>query len=596
MAGSEKPRIGRFEIHALLGSGMQGRVYLGFDPQLERKVAIKVITHQRRGAAPNTSFIDEARIVAKLAHPNIIPVYDAGLHRNLPYLVFEYVRGRTLRTVLQESGAYPERSGVELMRQVLDGLAAAHALGILHLDLSPNNIMVEHDGRARIMDFGLARFATSMLGDEWRETVTGTPRYMSPEHFTGGQLTTQTDVFATGLIFFEVLTGEPAVREEKLTNLMTAIRSGDFDWPGLAARKVSSEVVGVIREALAVSGAARYRDAGEMAGVLKDIVAAKTARGDGTLPLQFILRRLQRRPEFPAFSTSVAEINRLTDDESNAGLDQLSDVVMRDYGLTNRLMKVSNSAFFDRGGMGVKTVSQAIALVGMKLVRMLCNGLLLLDHGGEKNPALRDAMVRSFITGLIARRIAGPERRALAEEAFVCGLFHELGRNLLVYYLEDEFLDIQRRVQKGAAQEEAEIEVLGTTCAAIGQAIAGNWKFPPIILQAMETFAPGTVPAPRGDGEAERQLANFAAELCAVATLPSPLPAIARLALLAQRFEGIYSGRAPDLAVLLRGALEEFAELAPTLGVQLDTSEFCRRLEALLVEVAPSVPAEMIID
>ena len=178
----------------------------------------------------------------------------------------------------------------------------------------------------------------------------------------------------------------------------------------------------------------------------------------------------------------------------------------------------------------------------------------------------------------------------------MCGLFHELGRNLLIYYLEDEYIDIQRRVQKGAAPEEAEMEVLGTTCAAIGQAIAGNWKFPPIILQAMETLAPGTVPAPRGMGEAERQLANFAAELCAVATLPSALPAIARLALLAQRFEVIYSGRAPDLAVLLRGALEEFAELAPTLGVQLETSEFCRRLEALLAELAPSVPAAMIVD
>ena len=590
MAEARKPKIGRFEIQALLGSGMQGRVYLGFDPQLERPVAIKVVTRQRRAGEPSDAFLEEARIVAKLSHPNIIPVYEAGLHHGLPYVVFEYVRGRTLRAVLEASGAYPVPQGVELMRQILEGLGAAHAQGILHLDLSPSNVMVENDGRARIMDFGLARFATSLAHGVWRGSVTGTPRYMSPEHFTGGVLSTQADVFAIGLVFFEVLTGTPAARGETLSTLMAEIRGGDFDWPALSAKQVSSEIVGVLREALAVSHKARYRDAGEMAGVLKEILAAKTARGDGTLPLQFILRRLQRRPEFPAFSTSIAEINRLTGDESTAGIDQLSAVVMRDYALTNRLMKVANSAFFDRGGRGVKTVSQAIALVGMKLVRMLCNGLMLLDHGGEKNPALRDAMVRSFVTGIIARRIAGPARRALAEEAFVCGLFHELGRNLLIYYLEDEHIDIQRRVQRGAALEDAEREVLGTTAAAIGQAIAGQWKFPPIILHSMETLPPGQIPAPRSAGEAERQLANFGAELCGIASLPSPLPVSARFALLAQRYGAVYAGRAADLALLLRGALDEFAELAPTLGVELATSEFWQRAEALLVEVNPEAP------
>ncbi len=476
MQPAKKPRFNRFDLLSKLGSGLHGRVFLAWDPQLERKVALKILTRQRDNQATLDQFFAEARAVAKIAHAQVVPLFEAGSEQGLPYLVFEFVEGAPLREYLK-STQLDVPAACAKFKQIVEGVAAAHALGIAHLDLSPNNVLVDQRGTMRVMDFGLSRFVATSNKSDHEDDAQGTPRYMSPEHFAGAPLDMRTDVFALGLIYYELLVGRPAASAQKLRELVAQIEETQFDWLALEAHGTPPEVISVIRDALARVPARRFKHAGEMLGALQEAEATSAARENGDLAVKFLLRRLQRRPEFPAFSNSINEINRLTEESSQAGLHELAAVVMRDFSLTNRLLKVANSAFFARADEGATTVLHAISRVGTKTVRLLCNGLLMFEHLKSDNPVLQDALVESFVSGLLGRLLALQLCRELAEEAFVAAMFNRLGRNLLIYYLDDEYTEILQRVQHGVPLLQAERAILGTTSSQVGAAVAASWKF-----------------------------------------------------------------------------------------------------------------------
>ncbi|MGD9602256.1 MAG: HDOD domain-containing protein [Gammaproteobacteria bacterium] len=582
MTAASRPTFKRFELLSRLGSGLHGRVYLAWDPQLERKVALKVLTRQRDSKATLDQFFAEARAVAKVAHANVVPLFEVGAEKGLPYLVFEYVDGAPLKEYLKTT-VLDFASACSQFLQIADGVAAAHAAGIAHLDLSPNNVLVDGRGTLRVMDFGLSRFVERAKVVDADDDVQGTPRYMSPEHFTGAPLDLRTDVFALGLVFFEMLTGRPAGNASKLRELTTQIRTTRFDWHVLHERGVPPEAVSILRDALAREPARRFAHAGELAGALREALDAVTARGNRDLAVQFVLRRLQRRPEFPAFSNSIAEINRLTDEQSQASLQDLAAVVMRDFSLTNRLMKVANSAFFARSDSGVTTVLQAISRVGTKTVRLICNGLLMFEHLKGSNPVLQDALVESFVSGLLARLLALQLCREVSDEAFVAAMFNRLGRNLLIYYLEDEYAEVQTRVTQGMPALQAERVILGTTCAEVGAAVAANWKFPAPLISSMAALPPGVVPAPASEPDRMRALAHFANELCSLAATSDHADPAAELAQLGQRYQRVFRTLPTDLATALEVALDKFGDIATSLGIAPEKNGFCCRAREFLV-------------
>lgn len=595
MSETRKPRVGRFELQAELGRGFHGRVYLAWDTQLERKVALKLLLSTSGDKASREQFLTEARAVARLAHPNVIPLYDAGVHGNVPYLVFEFVEGELLKAMIRRQGALPWEQAVDKFRQILGGVAAAHAANVAHLDLSPNNLLVDRDGRVRVMDFGLARLVSRIVDADDEDEIHGTPRYMSPEHFRGGPLDLQTDVFALGLVFYELLVGRPAVPAEGLNGVRSAITGGHFDWQPMSTLGVPPEIVAVVRDALALDKTSRFRDAADVGRALDEAMQVRAKPADTDIAVQFLLRRLHRRPEFPAFSNSIVEINRLTADDSTAGVNELAAVVQRDFSLTNRLMKIANSAFFDRAGGGVTTVSQAISLVGTRLVRMLCNGLLVFDHMQRGRPALQDALVCSFVAGLMARYFGQRVRRELAEEAFIGALFNRLGRNLVIYYLEDEYAEIQRLVAADVPPLQAEQRVLATTYAAIGAAVAATWKFPPALIASMAPLLSGVWNPPETPADALHAYAHLANELCERANLEECDPAVA-LDEIALRFRGVYKGSPAMLAELLGASLEKFRELAPTLGVDVAHNDFYRRATAFCALAAEQAAAQAVTE
>lgn len=576
-------RIGRFLVERPLGSGLQGSVYLAVDPDLQRKVAVKILKlYDKYVDAGTMPFCpSEARIVARLAHPNIIPLYEIGLHKGRPYLVFAYVDGTTLGKQIRGGNALPVPDALALFRPVLDGMAYAHAQGVVHLDLSPSNIMLEKNGVPRIMDFGLAKLAGRDGDNPAGDDVIGTPFYMSPEHFNGEPLTPRTDVFALGLILYELLVGRPAFKVGSLHGVIRAIAKGELNLDVLEEIGLDPDLQEVLRHALSHDASHRYADAGEMKRALDHWCETVEggARPHGTV--EFLLRRMQRKSDFPALTNNLLEINRLTDESSVVSADTLAKVVLRDYAVTNKLLKLANSSFYGRAGQGVKTVSRAICLLGLRRVRMTCNGLMYFQHLKTGQAELQDALVSSFVSALLARHLASQTgRRELAEEAFICGLFHNLGKSLCIFYFAEEYREIARLcTAEGLPEETAAQRVLGIAFGELGVAVAATWKFPDTILYSMRYPGPGILPAPADVAQSQQQCAAFANELCELAAQGASESLHEHLDVFVGRFDALVTMTPEGVVKLLNAALDKFAEFAPVLGIDARKSGFIAAAE-----------------
>jgi eukaryotic-like serine/threonine-protein kinase len=195
----------RYHVRSRIAHGGMATVYLATDTRLERQVALKVMHAElARDADFVARFIGEAKSVARLSHPNIVQVFDQGSDGQFLYLSMEYVPGRTLRSLLRERGWLPWNEALEVMDPMLAGLAAAHQAGIVHRDVKPENVLLTADGRVKVVDFGLAR-AQASAGNTRSGLIIGTVAYIAPEQVTGGVTDAHTDVYAAGVMLWEML-------------------------------------------------------------------------------------------------------------------------------------------------------------------------------------------------------------------------------------------------------------------------------------------------------------------------------------------------------------------------------------------------------
>ena len=218
-------KIGKYDLIGVLGRGAMGVVYRGHDPYVDRPVAIKVATNadveSTQGVA-RRMFINEARSAGRLDHPNVLKVYEAGEDNDQPYMVMEYIHGGdTLRNYCKSDTLLPIPTVVRIVRQSADALDYAHTQGVLHRDIKPANIMLTKDGVAKIGDFGIAR----RLGVDQTLVVGwfGSPLYMSPEQARDQDITSQSDLFSLGSVFYEMLAGVPPFAAKGLTGLIQKV-------------------------------------------------------------------------------------------------------------------------------------------------------------------------------------------------------------------------------------------------------------------------------------------------------------------------------------------------------------------------------------
>jgi eukaryotic-like serine/threonine-protein kinase len=199
----------RYELEELVGAGGMSSVYKAHDTLLERNVALKILHAQYSEDEEYVArFRHEARAVAQLSHPNIVTVIDRGEEGGRQFIVFEYVEGENLKELLDRNGPLPVRRAIELTLEVAEGLAFAHAQGLVHRDVKPQNVLVTNDGEAKVTDFGIARSLDVEHGMTQTGTVLGTSNYIAPEQASGRRVDAHTDVYSLGAVLYELLTGE----------------------------------------------------------------------------------------------------------------------------------------------------------------------------------------------------------------------------------------------------------------------------------------------------------------------------------------------------------------------------------------------------
>jgi serine/threonine-protein kinase len=273
--------IGRYRVEGLLGTGAMGEVYRAYDPVIDRLVAIKVVRTELAAGSGSEQWLQrfrrEARAAGRRFHPNIVAILDFGEDDGMPFLAMEYVDGRSLDAILKTSGPLDPARSVAVITQVLSALGFAHQNGIVHRDVKPSNIMVLNSGEVKVADFGIARIDASeftIVGD-----LLGTPAYMAPEQFAGAPVDKRTDLFAAGVILFEMLTAVKPFRGKSITEIISFMETrGPEDIRALNPA-VPDSLKRVITKALAFDPAQRYDDAAKFSNA---IIEAFPVRPDET--------------------------------------------------------------------------------------------------------------------------------------------------------------------------------------------------------------------------------------------------------------------------------------------------------------------------
>ncbi len=258
-ADDEPVRIDRFVILRRLGSGGMGDVFLAFDPELDRRVALKVVRSDRDTPTRQDALVHEAQAVARLAHPHVVTVFEVGREDGRVWVAMEYVEGQTLR---KWSTAAPRRRDeiLDAYAQAGRGLVAAHAAGVVHRDFKPDNVLVGTDGRVRVVDFGLARVGGSPPTLETDgATLAGTPRYMAPELFAGAASDAASDQFAFAVALWEALAGKPPFSGSCLPEIVDAAEHQRID-PPPADAPIPRTLQRALVRALAADPARRHPD------------------------------------------------------------------------------------------------------------------------------------------------------------------------------------------------------------------------------------------------------------------------------------------------------------------------------------------------
>ncbi len=585
--------IGRFEILSELGRGAQSVVYRGFDPHLQREVALKTLSLGRPGSPrsarqieDNARLMAEARTVSKLRHPNIVTIFEAGEEGNEPYLVFEYVAGRNLEQLLRADGALPPPRAAGLMVAILDALIQAHAQGIIHRDLKPSNILIDGSGTPRVMDFGIS---VGLLDEQLQEAergLLGTPCYMSPEYVKNRVVSASSDIYAAGLVLLEMLSGRRAVEGKSLAEILSRVANEPICLP--ADMPIDERLGDIILKACEPDPETRFASAQQMQQALaayldvgESAAGPQAGENKGQSTLEFLIRRMRHKTDFPALSDSVVAINKLTESDME-NMDRLSNTILKDFGLTNRVLRLVNSAYYRHvGGGGISTVTRAVIVLGFDAIRNIAITVMLFEHLQNKGNAgqLKEAFLRANFAGFLARNMSLKIMPRESEEAFICSLFYGLGRLLAQYYFPEEVEAVVKVMQqKQCSYEAAATKVLGISFEELGIGIARIWGFPQAIIGSMSRLPEGVVKKPVTHEEGLHVISGFANELCEAIAGTPPEDRLKVLQKISERYACLQFSE-HHLRDTLEKSFQDLTQVAVILRVNLKQSPFVRQIK-----------------
>ncbi len=582
-------QFGRFEMKSLLGKGAMGAVYLAHDPTLNRDVAIKIVRFpkeldEERLQELKVGLMKEARLAAGLTHPGIVQIYDVGEERGMPFVVMELIKGNLFSSLLQEKGALEPQTACLVFKEMLSGMSYAHEQGVVHLDLKPANIMIGNNWQPRIMDFGIARSVADLRVQEME--VTGTPRYMAPEQITGGKLDTRVDVFSLGVIFYLMLSGNlpfPNKDFDKLKNDITKkphppLQNYQGDLP--------KSYYEFIDRALSKSPADRFESATSMLEsflpiIEKDNKAGKTPDDDEKMNensrkeiLRFILQRMERKGDFPSVSQYVSEvISAARSPNSSAG--KIAQTILKDMSLTNRVLRIANSAYYKGLGSAITTISRAVVVLGMDSILNMTSALGIFEHflkkeSGKDVKELKKKVMEALFTALNAREIANQMEMENAEEPFICGMLHHLGRLIVCFYFSEEQEAIDKLIrQENMDEEKASRKIMRLSYIELGQAIAESWNLPKLLQSGLKTLDLDKKGPLKKKEEMLQCVTSYAYELSKATMITDKAKRKVALANLARKFEGKIEIKPKVLNKIIENSIEDAGNFSQTLKLSL---------------------------
>jgi HD-like signal output (HDOD) protein len=488
-------------------------------------------------------------------------------------------------------------AAVPLIAAILQAVATAHAAEVLHLDLSPRNVLIDADGVPRVMDFGLAQYVSTARKP--KESATGTLRYMAPEHFLGRPLGPWTDVFALGSTFYEVVTGKRAMAGATLEEIRNTITTGNVYYSPVTADPHGQAFVRFLAGALEKSEQGRYADCSVMSEAFElfltetDLAKKSHASVSSHSTIDFLLRRMERTGDFPSISRTLSDINRLTGDDADANADKLANVILRDFALTGKLLKLVNSAFYGTRAVEITSISDAVVFLGVEKVRMTANSLSFFGHMKRDSAVLKDSMTRSFLAGLIARHLAQRERLPGKEEAFICGMCQNLGENLVIFYFADEYADISETMRtKDLSKDAAARGVLGVAYAELGAAVAKTWNLPNSIIESIRGIPPGPIQKPASAEKQLRDLALLANELCDLFQCHDQDLIDPAMQALLTRFAPSIELDHKYCVKLINAGFDLLKQYAPIFEVNVASSRYCQSVRSWLDQHVDAVDLE----
>jgi serine/threonine-protein kinase len=273
---------GRYKLEAKLGSGGMSTVYLAKDATLDRAVAVKVMHREMSEQADQLErFRQEARAVAKLSHPNVVAVIDAGEDGGHPYIVFEYVEGETLKQRIARVGALDTQEALAYAIEIARGLTVAHARNMVHRDIKPQNVLIDAEGRAKLTDFGISR-QLEQDGMTATGRVLGTTDYVAPEQAMGHPVDIRSDIYSLGVVLYEMLIGQVPFHADSQVGV--AMKHVNEDLPDVQQRRpeVSAAAALVVERSTAKDPEERYQEVGEMIDDLSTALEVEAARAGST--------------------------------------------------------------------------------------------------------------------------------------------------------------------------------------------------------------------------------------------------------------------------------------------------------------------------
>jgi len=348
---------------------------------------------------------------------------------------------------------------------------------------------------------------------------------------------------------------------------------------------VDERLSGILYKALARDPGVRYQSAKQFGEALDNYLdpeddSKRTGEGRQST-LDFLLRRMRHKSDFPALSESVSAINKIANSETES-IAKLSNSILKDFALTNKMLRLVNSAYFrPAGGGSISTVSRAIVVLGFEAVRNIAITVLLFEHLQNKANAnqLKEEFLRANLAGILAKDLSATAQMRDLEQTFICSLFYSLGRLLSQYYFPEESDEIRRVIsQKSCSEDQAAAQVLGLSFEEMGIAIARQWGFPPLIVGTMRKLPAGHLHKPVTQEERLRVLSSFSNELCSVIALLTPEARDKEMKKVMARFSEAVPLSEKDVMQTVQRSVEEVGEFARIIHLNTQQTQFGRQM------------------